>query len=103
MARRGKDKDDDEKAEEASAAREFLLARLAVARGNISAAASELDEALSHFGAPDQDTSGKLRAKLLESCDAALAEAARGVQMAMGALQDIDPTEEEPDDEDEDE
>lgn len=88
--------------EEASAAREFLLARLAIARGQIRDAADALDEALTLFHVPTDDSTGKKRKECLETVDASLSEAARAVQLAMPALADIDPEEAEPDDEDDD-
>jgi hypothetical protein len=87
---------------EQSAAREFLLARLAICRGALASAAASLDEALALFVDTDDDAKGKTRADLLEAVDAALGEAARAIQLGMPALADIDPEEGEPDEEDED-
>lgn len=94
------------KAEERSAARDFVMARLAAARGQLSAATGALDDALILFVETDDDRTGKKRAELIEAVDASIAEAARGVQLAMSELDAIDPKETEPepeDDEDEEE
>jgi hypothetical protein len=86
--------------DERSAAREFLLARLAICRGALAAAAVSLDDALALFLDVEQDVKGKQRSELLETVDAAIGEAARAIQLAMPAMADIDPAEAEPDEED---
>lgn len=95
-------------AEEQTAARDFVMARLAAARGQVAFAAAAIDEALQLFVDPDADTKGKERRELIDGADAALADAARAVQIAGAELDAIDPTEGEPeedavDDEDDDE
>ncbi len=96
------------KADDRSAARDFLLARLAVCRASISDAALNLDVALIHFRDPGDDLKGKERAALLESIDERLGEAASSVQAAQSVWKDIDlkegeadPHEEEDDEEEE--
>lgn len=95
------DDDDEDEVSEETLARDFILARLAICRGELAAAASELDEALALFNSPDLDSSGKKRKDALDTVDASIAEAARAVQLAMPALSDYDPKETEPGDEDE--
>ncbi len=89
------------KEDERSAAREFLLARLAICRGALAAATSSLDDVLVLFLHTDGDPKGKNRSKLLEATDAAIGDAAAAVQKAMEAMRDIDPEEEEPEADDE--
>jgi predicted NBD/HSP70 family sugar kinase len=91
---------------ERTAAREFLLARLAACRGALASASSSLDDALILFVETGEDPKGKERSKLLEAVDLAIGEAARAIQLAMPAMGDVDPGEGEPeldlDDEDDD-
>ncbi len=94
-----------QKTDERTAARDFLLARLAACRGALALASSSLDEALVLFVEPSEDPKGADRSELLEAVDAAIGDAARAVQAAMPAMEDIDPKEGEPevdDDEEED-
>jgi len=86
---------------ERTAAREFLLARLAACRGALASASSSLDEALILFVDTGEDPKGKERSKLLEAVDLAIGEAARAIQLAMPAMGDVDPSEGEPEPEDE--
>lgn len=89
--------------EEQSAARDFVMARLAAARGQVTLAAGAIDDALQLFVDPDDDRTGKDRAAAIETADAALADAARAVQLAGAELGNIDPQEAEPDADDEEE
>lgn len=89
--------------EERSAARDFCMARLAACRGALAMATSALDDALAHFASPEDDLKGKERATLLEAIDEQIGEAARAVQLAQTAWEDVNPKEGEPDPEDEDE
>lgn len=89
--------------DERTAAREFLLARLAICHGALTSAASSVDDALILFGDPTEDAKGKERSKLLEAADVAIGEAARAIQLAMPAMADVDPGEGEPEPEEEDE
>jgi hypothetical protein len=97
------------KADDRSAARDFLLARLAAARASIADAALGLDSCLLLFREPEEDTKGKDRAALLEAVDERLGEAASSVQLAQGVWKDIDlregevdPVDEEEEEEEED-
>jgi hypothetical protein len=87
--------------EERSAARDFVMARLAAFRGALAQATGALDDALAHFADPSDDLKGKERGVLLEAVDAQLGEAARAVQLAQAEWENVDPREEEPDEEDE--
>lgn len=90
--------------EEATASREYTLARLAAARGALASAASGLDEALVLMVTPDDDKKGEKRSELLEAVDESLGFAASAVQAAQASFGDCDPAEGEPpyDEEDED-
>ena len=99
MARR-RERDDERAREEASAARDFTMARLAACRAYLADASKDLDEALENFVQPDSDRSGKKRAELLERIDDEIGLAAIAVQAAQGGLEDVDPAEGEPDLED---
>lgn len=87
--------------EERSAARDFVMARLAAARGQVARAADEIDIAMQLFVDVDDDTSGKDRATAIENADSCVADAARALQLAGGEMANIDPREPEPEDEDE--
>lgn len=105
MARARQDKDepedDEDEVSDETLARDFILARLAICRGELAAAMNELDEALALFNSPDLDPNGKKRKEALDTVDASIAEAARAVQFAQSSLGDYDPKETEPADEDE--
>jgi hypothetical protein len=93
-----------DKADERTAARDFVMARLAACRGALAMATGALDEALIHFVDPSDDLKGKERAALLEAIDVQVGEAARAVQLAQEGWDGVDPKEAEPEpDEDEDE
>lgn len=92
------------KEEAATAARDFMMARLAACRGSISTASEALDEMLSLMNSPDDDKAGKRRAELLEMIDDLLGQAAISIQHAQPAWSDVDHRELEPEiDEDDDE
>lgn len=93
---------DEEKAEVASAARDFVMARLLAARGSVAIAAEAIDQVADMFTDPGEDASGNKRKQLLEAIDAALGAAAISAQLAMAEMANIDPEEEEPDPESED-
>lgn len=93
---------EDEKAAEASATRDFVMARLFAARGALREATDACDEVATLFLNPTADASGKDRKKLLEALDAACGAAAGSAQLAMAEFAGIDPEEEEPDPEDDD-
>jgi hypothetical protein len=106
--RRSRDERDEElSADEASASRDYTMARLAAARAYLAGAANDLDEVLDHFVTPDQDPKGKKRAEIIGRIDCGLELAARAVQAASQSWEDCDPEEgepqDEPDEEDEDE
>jgi len=83
--------------EEATAARDFVMARLGACRGSMAIAGDALDQTLSLFVDPDDDKKGEARVELLDTVDLALGEAARAVQAAQELLDDVDPKEGEPD------
>lgn len=93
--------------EEATASREYTLARLAIARGALASSATALDEALILFVDTPDDKKGAKRAQLLEAIDEGIGVAARAVQAAQTSWDFVDPGEGEPDveqdEEDEDE
>lgn len=85
-----------QKEEEATASREYTLARLAAARGALASAASGLDEILVLMVAPDDDKKGDQRSELLEAIDESIGFAAPAVQSAQASWKDCDPEEGEP-------
>lgn len=89
---------------EASAARDFAMARLAACRSALTAAVNATDEAIAHFCDPSDDHEGEEREELLEFIDEEIGNAATAVQLAQGALEDTNPEEGEadPDDRDDD-
>lgn len=99
----------DLRAEEMSAARDFVMARLAACRARLAAAAVQLDVCLAHFVDPSEDDKkGKERAGLLEQIDEDIGDAAIALHAAQEIWPEVDPSEGEPepeeeDDEDEDE
>lgn len=94
--------------EEATASREYTLARLAAARGALASASSALDETLVLMVSPDDDKKGEKRSELLEAIDESIGIAASAVQEAQSSWAESDPAEGEPpygdeeDDEDDD-
>jgi len=90
-------------AEEATLARDFVMARCAAARAQIQAALEAIDQVLLAFVAPDADPKGKDRTQALEDADGALGDAATAIHQAMAAFGEIDPEEGEPEGDDDDE
>lgn len=78
---------------EAQKAREFVLARLAEARAAMACALEEVDSALVHFLAPDDDKTGDQREEAIHTADELLGDAAQLLQAAQTALPGIDPGE----------
>lgn len=76
--------------------RDFVLARLAMCRASLAAAAGMLDDALGLYLDPSEDKDGGERKGLLEGVDGFIGEAARAVQAAQELADDIDPKEGEP-------
>ena len=93
---------DDEDEAEASAARDFVMARLLACRVSLTDALANLDHAAALFVDAADDANGKIRKKSLEDVDASCGAAAAAVQLAMAELENIDPEEGEPDAEEED-
>jgi len=91
----------DDKAEERTIARDFVMARLAATRVHLQSGLELVDEALAHFVDPADDRKGKHRSELLENIDLACGDGARSVQLAQTAWEDVDATEEEPEPDDE--
>lgn len=90
-------------AEERSAARDFMMARLAACRVELATAITSVDECLLYFVDPSDDPKAKERRDLLEAIDGAIGSAAAAVQLAQTAWKDIDPKEGEPEAEEEEE
>ena len=102
----GKKRDTDQGPAERTAARDFVMARLAAARVYATEAIDNIDAALAAFIAPDEDRKGEQRAEALEGADEFLGLAAGTVQAAQEMWPEVDPREGEAphgDDEDEDE
>lgn len=88
--------------EAATAARDFVLARLAVCRENLAAAMSMVSDVINHFIDTSDDVKGGDRKELLETIDTMIGESARAVQLAQERYDDVDPEEGEPDPDDDD-
>ncbi len=101
----GKKKDVDPPidAEDKSAARDFVMARLAAARGQLAKATTALDMLCMAMADPEDDAKGKNREMFFEDIDDALGAAAIAMSAASEAWEDVDPEEGEPDLEDDDE
>lgn len=93
MGRRREDRLD---AEERTAARDFVMARLAACRAYVAAVSMELDTCLGLFVDPEDDTKGKDRADLLEQIDDDLGAAVIALHAAQEVWEDVDPAEGEP-------
>jgi len=92
------------KEEDASAARDYVMARVLASRSTIAAVLVMVDELADLMVDPvDEDKRGAKRKSLLESVDASLTLAAGSIQQAMEAFPDIDPEEGEPEPEEDDE
>lgn len=91
------------KAAEASAMRDYTIARIAACRLALSTAIDGCDEAMAHFVDPTEDSRGEERTELLEAIDDAIGHAAAAVQMAQEAFVDCDPSEGEPSSDDDEE
>ena len=84
-------------ADQKTAVRDFVLARLAVCDAMLANARETLQGIVNHFVDPDDDPDGATRKELLASADDWIGEAARAVQAAQELAVDIDPQEGEPD------
>ncbi len=93
--------DDQGSADEATAARDYVMARMLVAQVALEDALAGLKEAARLFTCPEEDRSGAKRKEALEEVDAACGDAAAATQLAMGSLGDIDPEEGEDGDDEE--
>lgn len=105
MARKSKkereDEDEDEGIEDSG--RDFVLARVAVARNALQAGIDSLDEMTALFSNPDDDKNGKERQELLDGAVEQVGFATRALEAAEEIIEDIDFEEGEPWDDDEDE
>ena len=101
------DEDDDEDEIDATD-RDFVMARLAAGRTAAHDAVTMIDEALSIMIAPEDDAKGKKRKECITDALEALGVATRAMECAEENVDEYDPTEGEPwdeeveDDEDED-
>ena len=80
--------------------RDFIMARLAAARGHIAAAIEANDACIFFFVFPDDDTDGKERAELFEALIEAAGDLSRAAEAAQTAYEDLgkdELVEEEPD------
>lgn len=90
-------------AEEATAARNYALGRLAVINMNARVITEMTDEAVVLFVDPEDDQRGKRREELMQAIDEAAGELATATQNAQAAFDVVDPTEGDDDDDDDDE
>jgi hypothetical protein len=88
------------KQDERTAARDFVMARLAACLVNLEAAKALVQDTLGLMVTPEEDDKGKQRAQNLEAIDDAIGLAATSVQSAQGEWEEVDPKEGEPDFED---
>ena len=80
--------------------RDFILARLAAARGILAAASESLDSCIVQFIFPDDDKSGKERNEALEALADAAGDLSRSIELAQAGMEAISKeelAEEEPD------
>jgi hypothetical protein len=80
--------------------RDFILARLAAARGHLAAATDALDNCINFWIWPDEDKGGKERADLLDVVSEAAGELSRAAEAAQTAMEGLSKDElkaEEPD------
>jgi len=89
-------------AEGRTIARDFVMARLAATRIHLQTGLDLVDEAIAFFVDPSDDKKGKHRSEILEGIDAAAGDAARSVQLAQAAWEDVDASEGEPEPDDDD-
>jgi len=86
--------------------RDFVLARLAIARGNAASVVDALDSCLSLFIFPTEDKDGSERAEALDIISEAAGDISRSIEKAQAALEGMDKkelNEVEPDDDDDEE
>lgn len=88
-------------AEPDPAARDFVIARIAVAATEARAATEQLDEALALFSAPEDDTKGADREDAVKEALDLLGRATRALEAAEEKLDSYDPEAGEPWDEEE--
>jgi hypothetical protein len=84
--------------------RDFVMARLAAARGHVSAAAEAIDGCISLFLWPIEDKDGSDRSDALDVACGAAGDLSRAVEAAQAILEGMNKkqlSEEEPDDEEE--
>jgi hypothetical protein len=91
---------DEEEAEEASRARDFVMARLAAARASAQASINMIDDAMHLFVNPVDDKKGDDRKEMLDAALEEMGSASRALEAAEERYEEIDPTEEEPWEED---
>ena len=84
-------------------ARDVVLGRLAIIGALGRSVESLADECVGLFLDIDDDEEGKKRAELLEAIDDVAGELAMAVQRAQGALEEVDPLDEDSDDDDDEE
>ena len=89
--------------EERSAARDYVMARLAACNSWLDAAKAHVDGALGLFVSPDDDKKGADRSSALEEADECIGLAARAVQSAQSLWDEVDPKEGEPEPEEDEE
>jgi hypothetical protein len=88
-------------AEPDPAARDFVIARLGIARTEAQAAIDEIDDALALFADPDDDSKGKARDEAVTEALERLGRASRAAEAAEEKLDAYDPEASEPWDEEE--
>ena len=87
----------DEEEIDPSAARDFVLARLAAARARVAAIEKGIDACIACFLIEKLDPTGKDRADLLDDLAEEAGCLSRALEAAQELLEDVDPKEGEPD------
>lgn len=77
--------------------RDFVLARLAAARGFVGMIQSDLDDCLQLFLGPEEDKDGKQREEAIAIMVDSAGLLSRSLEAAQEMLSETDPKEEEPD------
>lgn len=77
-------------------ARDFVIARIAIARTEAQGAIDQLDEALALFADPEDDANGKTREDAIAEALELLGRATRAAEAAEVKIDEIDPEAGEP-------
>lgn len=82
--------EDDDETEDGPSPRDFLMARLAASRALLTAAITQIDEALTLFVDTEEDKKGEDRGELVDGAEESCAGALRALESAGAAMEDMD-------------